>query len=141
MCKVLQLQWAPHQLVSIISVSYELHGVLRRQGSQVRAERDIVAREAEERSDDEAAKPPSNPVGAALAHPCASRHLWARRKCPWGASCTSRAIFPWVRSGQMINRSSAFPCIKVPVWEKFACSHRGRMITYINEGYRKIQTA
>ena len=39
---------------------------LRRQGSQVRSERDEVARQAEERSDDEAAQPPSNPVGRAI---------------------------------------------------------------------------
>ncbi len=54
------------QLVSIISVTYERNGVLRRQGSQVRTERDGVARQAEPRSGDEAAKLPSNPVGRAI---------------------------------------------------------------------------
>ena len=39
---------------------------LRRQRSQVRSERDEVARQAEERSDDEAAQPPSNPVGRTI---------------------------------------------------------------------------
>ena len=65
------MQWAPYRLVSFNSITYSLNGELRRQGSQVRSEADAVGRQTHE---GEAAQLPVNPVGAALAHPCASRH-------------------------------------------------------------------
>ena len=45
---VLQLQWTYRQLVPINSVTYNRNGELRRQGSQVRAEADVVGRQTHE---------------------------------------------------------------------------------------------
>ncbi len=51
LCRVLPLQWTPHQLVPIISVTYKRNSVLRRQGSQVRSEASFARRQTHQRSE------------------------------------------------------------------------------------------
>ena len=53
LCTALKLQRASCQIVSVNSVTYHGINVLRRQGSQVRTERDETAGQAEERGDNE----------------------------------------------------------------------------------------